>query len=449
MKKRLLALTLATTMLFSVACSDNTSKKSKSKDKDDEEIEQVEDSDDSEEQAKETKKAKETDESDSADEDATDENATEVTEEPAETTEETAEDVVDDGTPAGKYASLIADTQAVIKENEKYYVCYDSGMSGFLKVYKEDTCIYFTYEDDTNEKFTVLFFPEEMTASASAALDFEENYGCYYSSRGPMTLSDIKDFIDAGEADTECFILKDDIGHGEVPEGVDTRDDLARLYARWYRLFDKLLNDFGYSYEDLGLEKDRMVTDVSATEKLDSEPQIVVSEHVFEDGVCTDCGKDWKECYNETMVASYPARYDGSLMMISAHYLPSFINNYDYVLIEAEPEYNSMNLFYYSTNFDGESFSMFIYDSDLKGTITFNFDFNNEESLVFECLPEELGAIMADPTFASLPSYMNIYDKDYEMTPEFWAKCQETYSQVMGIWNDALSQYGLSLNDRY
>ena len=63
MKKRLLALTLATTMLFSVACSDNTSKKSKSKDKDDEEIEEVEDSDDSEEKSKETKKAEETSES--------------------------------------------------------------------------------------------------------------------------------------------------------------------------------------------------------------------------------------------------------------------------------------------------------------------------------------------------------------------------------------------------
>ncbi len=53
-------------------------------------------------------------------------------------------------------------------------------------------------------------------------------------------------------------------------------------------------------------------------EESEEEPsaESVVSEHVFEDRVCTDCGKTWNECFYEAMAGSAP----------NGHYYDTTIN---------------------------------------------------------------------------------------------------------------------------
>ena len=53
-------------------------------------------------------------------------------------------------------------------------------------------------------------------------------------------------------------------------------------------------------------------------EESEEEPsaESVVSEHVFEDRVCTDCGKTWNECFYEAMAGSAP----------NGHYYDTSIN---------------------------------------------------------------------------------------------------------------------------
>lgn len=428
MKKKIMALVLASSMLLSVACSDKSSSKKNKNDKDDEEIEEVD-------EVEETKASEETKETEAT--------VVETTVEEPEVEE--TEVVTEDNTPLGRFLSLIADTQADYDEFEDYYVVYDSEVNGSFRFYQEDKTIYLKYASNTQDEFTVLFNTENMNARATVSLGYEGNYTSYYNSVGLMGLSDMKDYIDAGDAEEKCFVLDEGMGHGDKIEGIDERAGIARLYSRWFKLFDELLTEYGYSYEELGLEKDRMVTDVSYQEKLDCEPVMVVTEHVFENGVCTECSKNWNECLTETIVASYPDRTD-SMINAMEYYLPSFVHNFDTVNVICEPAYNNITLVYNSNNYTDGDFSVYIYRVNPTDNITFLFSYE-DESLKFDCLPGELDAIIADPTYASLPSYTNMNKKSFEMTPEFWEKVQTIYPEVVVAWNDSLARYGMSLTD--
>ena len=163
-----------------------------------------------------------------------------------------------------KYATF-----SYVAENSVKYVCYIT-----LYVTLDDG--YYSY---VNLSYDLFYCDEGVRLYAYETLDFGDVADFVFSAS--------ENFVDDG---TFCF--------GDI-DSVPAQEDLNIAYSRFVNMCERAFSDADVSVAGSGVNLGEWYKDIAPTTPLSFENRYEFEDHVFENGVCTDCGITWDQYLRE------------------------------------------------------------------------------------------------------------------------------------------------------
>lgn len=106
-----------------------------------------------------------------------------------------------------------------------------------------------------------------------------------------VAFGDVADFVSSA---TENFVADGSFCVGDI-NSVPAQDDLNITYSRFVNLCERVFSDANVGVAESGVNFGEWYKDINPTTPLSFENRYEFEDHVFEDGVCTDCGITWDQ----------------------------------------------------------------------------------------------------------------------------------------------------------
>lgn len=296
-------------------------------------------------------------------------------------------------------------------EGDHVVSIYSDGIrgSGFYYFFEND--FVFGYDSLHGSLLTVNVDAESEMATVNFMLEYENS--CLYGVSQKTGITEIESVIDdLISGNTEMF----DLFQKSALEvnGEEIKADFPVIYSRLITLADKAFPELGFGIEDLGIDLGDKYRPVDPVQTASNEI-VIVNEHKFENGVCSDCGMLWTEYFYDAIEEEYGIPED-EWHSANGQKSPAMLSEWDYVMFTASDEYNGQIYYHHMDEKDNiESLTIELYDDMETVKITFRFEqgmysvgdgivgYNYIYDVSIEAAPEDL-----DEIFKSRDSF-----KDY------------------------------------
>ena len=231
-------------------------------------------------------------------------------------------------------------------EKDKFIPVFADGIRGYGSYTVSMDRISFYYSGLDFMSINLIVDPVSEMAYIGLQMQYDDESFVAYTESNKVNVTDVESLVDKVSAlETGSFDLYDDSaleGHSE-----DIKNDIKIMYSRLIVMADNAFPEIGLGLEDLGIDLGDKYRDIDPFQTLSNEIQIV-NEHVFENGVCSDCGMTWNEYYYDA-VGELSGSPDDTWHSIYGQDSSSMISGSDYVQCSADSS-ESAEVFYLHTD---------------------------------------------------------------------------------------------------
>ena len=245
--------------------------------------------------------------------------------------------------------------------------------SGCYSVWSDS--LYFS-SDSVNGQSSIEIRVDMNTETASVTFqlyyDDDRYYGCSYTNQR-IDLNGFESFIDSvSEGDTNIIELYDDSALPAHAE--DVKKDIPIVYSRLITVADNAFPELGFGLEDLGIDLGSKYRSIDPTAPT-SQEHFAVNEHVFVNGVCSDCGMLWTEYYYEAIGIADNDMSDGwrSIYGQDSSYM---FEPGDYVQLSSHGDDADIFFHHSDDNWNDENCRIMLYEQNGRLVSYINFEIN-------------------------------------------------------------------------
>ena len=257
--------------------------------------------------------------------------------------------------------------QEVIQELDAYFASLDpnvernegvycDGIRGEGLAFWGEGSILFAYDSMDYDSIQIQI-PKD---TAALSITFNLDYGdTRYYGRAETDLGGLEDLIDqivkdpasvTLDGDSTSFEMYDDSAVAQFKEEI--QKDLPILYSRIITLGDSAFAEAGYGIEDIGVDFGDEYRSVDP-EQATSKETVVDNEHVFVDGICSDCGMTWTEYYYDVVGKFMHDDFGNGQHTCSGQSSATMLSQSDYVQYSANHE-DAGSMYYQHVEIDND-----------------------------------------------------------------------------------------------
>lgn len=259
-------------------------------------------------------------------------------------------------------------------EKNRNIPVYADGIRGCGSYSVSKDNISFNYSGLNYMSINLIVDPVSEMAYINLQMQYDDEYFMAYTESYKVSVTDVESMVDKLSAlEPGSFDVLDDSaleGHSE-----DIKNDIKIMYSRLILMADNAFPEIGLGLEDLGIDLGDKYRDVDPYKALSNEIQIV-NEHVFENGVCSDCGMTWNEYYYDA-TGELGGLPDDVWHSIYGQDSKTMISDADYVQCSAGSSENA-EVFYFHTDDNWNELNCTAisnsYDDDVNVYLKFSFE---------------------------------------------------------------------------
>jgi hypothetical protein len=184
------------------------------------------------------------------------------------------------------------------RENSTFGAYADGIRGEALYAIGTDQILFHYGSMDSKYSLSVNVYPDEEKAGMTFDLRYED--GRYYGTNSKkLDLGEFESFIDnVIEGKTDTFEVYDDAALSGYSEQI--KADLPIVYSRLITLAANMFPELGFGLEDIGLDFGDKYRDIDPT-LLTSQEIEIINDHVFVNGICSDCNMTWTEYFYDVI----------------------------------------------------------------------------------------------------------------------------------------------------
>lgn len=255
-------------------------------------------------------------------------------------------------------------------EGEHVVSIYSDGIRGNGYYYFFENDLVFGYDSIQGTQLMVNVDTESEMATVTFMLDYDNS--CLYGNSQKTGITEIESVIDdLISGNTEMFDLFQKSALEVDRENIET--DFPVIYSRLITFADKAFPELGFGIEDLGIDLGDKYRSVDPVQPVSNEP-VIVNEHKFENGICSDCGMLWTEYYYDAIGELYGIPED-EWHSANGQKSPSMLSERDYIMFTASDEFTGEIYYQHmEEGVDFESMKIELLDDMETVRITFNYE---------------------------------------------------------------------------
>ena len=269
--------------------------------------------------------------------------------EPSEQTEPTEETTSEYENNFRKVASLYA---VKMPNEDKGVRVFADGVRGGGFYSAGSGYVYFGYESLFGEsRMEINLDSATLKPSVTFMLSYGDTRFYGRSHDGDVTSDGVEAFIDEIiEGNTDHYEIYDGSALADNAENI--KKDLPILYSRFIKLSENAFWEVNLGLEDMGISLGSKYRDVDPAQPLSSEV-VIKNEHIFEKGVCSDCGMLWCEYFYKTTGELKKA--EGDWRSVYGQRSNSMFASDDYVQCTASGKDNAEIYYQHRLNLSGKT----------------------------------------------------------------------------------------------
>lgn len=364
-----------------------------------------------------------------------------------------------------KLDAYFASLDPEVERNEGVYC---DGIRGEGLAFWGEDSLLFAYDSMDYDSIQITI-PKD-TEELSITIDLDYGDTRYYG-RAKTDLGGMEELIDQMVKDpasvslddaTASFEMYDDSAVAQFKEEI--QKDLPILYSRIITLGDSAFAEAGYGIEDIGVDFGDEYRSVDP-EQATSKETVVDNEHVFVDGICSDCGMTWTEYYYDVVGKFMHGDFGNGQHTCRGQNSATMLSQSDYVQYSANHE-AAGSMYYQHVEIDNDrgifndemcNLSIDFYRSQADTSLEYTYEqgahkeVTFEYTITFDAAPEEYEKI-----FASKESLMEYATVTLEITTEdsldvieAWETMDESEIKAMCEANNAVYYSKEEIVDRF
>lgn len=358
--------------------------------------------------------------------------------------------------------------QEVIQELDEYFASLDpnvernegvycDGIRGEGLAFWGEGSILFAYDSMDYDSIQIQIPKDTEELTITINLDYGDTR---YYGRAETDLGGMEELIDQIIKDpasvslddaAASFEIYDDSAVAEFKEAI--QKDLPIFYSRIITLGESAFAEAGYGIEDLGVDFGEEYRSVDP-EQTTSKEFVVDNEHVFEEGICSDCGMTWTEYYYDVVGKFMHGDFGNGQHTCRGQNSATMLSQSDYVQYSANHE-AAGSMYYQHVEIDNdrgifnvEMCNLTIDIRHSKADTNLNYSYEQgahkevtfEYTITFDAAPEEYEKIFASKE--SLMEYatvtLEIMTEDSFDVIEAWETMEESEIKAMCEANNAV-----------